>query len=225
MGINVPLQGMTPHDMMKMLGSITSVERKRRAAESGRKKFQKAVRAKIIEPARARRTAARSRISAVRQYALKQPQVRNAKLKAIIEKANNLHKKHNRGHMKYRNRILNILSENDRTNYMKSLLKNIRAKKSQYRQELDLANTERIWNTWRGIIANSYGRTPSPPQVSIPYVRRPSPTPSTGRTTPFPTVRTKANRNEFFLKIGKLTQNTSHNSQGLRGNTPVQLAR
>lgn len=200
-----PLHGMTPQDMMKMLGPVSSVERRHRAAERGRKKFQKIVQTRIILPARERRSVARSRLSAVRQYALTTAQVRDAKLKALINKADNLYKKHNRGHIEYRNKILKILEKNNRTNYMKSILRNIRARKNEYRAELNSANRQGIWNTWRGIIANNYGRTPSPPRVSVSYVRRPSPSvPSTGRKTPFTTVRTKENRNKFFRSIGKM---------------------
>ena len=150
-----PLHGMTPQDMMKMLGPVSSVERRHRAAERGRKKFQKIVQTKIILPARERRSVARSRLSAARQYALTTSQVRDAKLKALINKADNLYKKHNRGHMEYRNKILKILEKNNRTNYMKSILRNIRARKNEYRAELNSANRQGIWNTGRGIIANN----------------------------------------------------------------------
>jgi len=200
MGTNGPLHGMTPQDMMKMLGPVSSVERRQRVVARGRKKLQDALRERET-----RRAVARSRLSAFRQYVLKQPRVRDAELKALINKADNLYKKHSRGHMEYRKKILNILGKkNDRTNYMKSLLRHIRAHKSEYRAQLNVANREGIWNTWRGIIANSYERTPTPPRVSVPYVRRPSPAPSTGRTTPFPTIRTKENRNRFFRNIGKV---------------------
>lgn len=203
MSMRGPLHGMSVQEMARMLGPVPSAERRHRAAERGRKKFQTVVRTKILEPRREKRALARGRLAMLRQHLLRTPQVRNVQLKTLIKKANELRNKGDRAHKKYTNQVVRILRGSNRTTYMNSILKNIETHRDRYAAEgINTANKQGIWNSWRGILAGS--KPMSPPKVPGTLSRpNTAPSSSSGRRTPFPTIRTSTNRNKFLRSVRK----------------------
>lgn len=178
--------------------SVLARSRNVRRSEAA-KRGRNALRSAVNKFTRERKTQATRQISFRKINFRKTAEYRNAKLAQLIREANKLYnaaQKHKGGLIseskqrtlnKYhtlRNKIMITLASNNKTQYMKNILKNISRKKNNYYLEgINTANKVGRWNTWRGLIAAELGAGPKLPS---PVRRTRSLSPAQRRGSPVP---------------------------------------